>query len=163
MNHITLVSALIFSIILIPSVNASQNVPIDSVPAGRGEQRLPAYPFSAVVTRDGKITVKPGAVFTEAGDSRGLSLPYLISNPKPISYPRWAVRQGWQGTCEIAIEVLTGGTVGRYKVMHSAGYHVLDHEAVKAVRSWKFYPAMKDGKPVVTCVQIPVFFKLEIE
>ena len=163
MKHVASVFALILSIVLIPSVNASQNVPIDSVSAPKGEQGFPAYPFSAVVTGDGKLTVKPGAVFTEGGDYTGLSLPYLVANPKPISYPRWAVRQGWQGKCAIAIEVLPDGALGRYKVMQSTGYRVLDNEAVKAVRSWKFHPAMKDGKPVVTCVQIPIFFRLETE
>jgi len=162
-KHIALVIGLSFSIVLIPSVNASQNAPIDSVSVTKSEQSLSDYPFGAVVTQSGKLTIKPGLVFTEGGDYAGMRLPYLVSDPKTIFYPRWAVRQGWQGKCVIAIEVLLDGTVGRFQIMHSTGYRVLDDQAVKAVRSWKFHPAVKDGKQIVTCVEIPVFFKLTVE
>lgn len=117
--------------------------------------------FSLTVFSSGRLDVKPGPVFTEGGDYSGMVLPYLVSEPRPIRYPRWAVRQGWEGNLEIAIEILKDGSVDRFKVMKSTGHKMLDAAAVKAVRTWRFRPAMKDGQAVVTCVQIPVFFQLE--
>lgn len=110
-----------------------------------------------------QFVTRPGRIFTEGGNYEGIALPYLISAPKPVVYPRWAVRQGWQGRFVIALEVLTDGTVGRYYVMRSTGHRMLDHAALRAVRTWKFHPAVRDGKAVVECVQIPVVFKLDQE
>ena len=86
--------------------------------------------------------------------------PFLVSTPKPISYPQWALRQGWEGRLSIAVEVLKDGHVGRMQVMQSTGYRLLDEAATKAVRTWKFHPAMKNGQAIVECVQIPVTFKI---
>lgn len=121
-------------------------------PFAKDHQRTP---------RNDKLTVKPGQVFTEGGDYRGTALPYLVSDPQPIAYPRWAIRQGWQGKFVIAIEIKTDGTVGRYKVMKSTGRRVLDRVATDAVRSWKFHPAVKNGNIIVTCIEIPVTFELQ--
>ena len=120
-------------------------------------------PFSLTVTGDGKLLTKPGPLFTEGGNYEGLQLPYLLSNPTSIPYPRWAVRQGWQGRSSLAIEVLPNGTVGRTKIMQSTGHRLLDHVADSAVRSWKFHPAMNNGQTIVTCIQIPIVFQLEKE
>jgi len=119
--------------------------------------------FRVIATGNGKIISHPGPVFTEGGDYTGMELPYLLSDPKPILYPRWAIRQEWQGDFTIAIEILETGDVGRYKVMQSTGHEVLDEAATQAIQSWKFNPAMKDGKAIVTCVQIPVRFELQSE
>lgn len=113
-----------------------------------------------VVTGDDRLIARPGALFTQGGDFSGIELPYLISTPTPIKYPRWALRQGWEGRFTIAVEVLTDGTVGRYYVMQSTGRKILDKAATEAVRTWKFHPAMKNGQPIVECVQIPVTFKI---
>lgn len=123
-------------------------------------QGVSAPDWSVTVTGQGQLAAKPGPVFTEGGNYAGMMLPYLESTPKPISYPRWAIRQGWEGRFVIAIEVLLDGTVGRYKVMESSGHSLLDATAVKAVKSWKFHPAMKEGNPTVTCIEVPVIFQL---
>lgn len=116
---------------------------------------------SLVITPDGQLISKPGSIFTVGGNYSGMELPYLISAPKPIAYPHWAVRQGWEGDFVIAIEVLKNGSVGRYKVMKSTGHQRLDQAAVHAVQSWKFHPAMKNGQSIVTCVELPVRFELQ--
>ena len=117
----------------------------------------------AIVTGSGQVISKPGAIFTQGGDYKGMELPYLISNPKPIVYPRWAVRQGWTGQLELAIEIFENGRVGKYKVMKSTGHEMLDKAAIKSVQTWKFHPAMKNGKAIHTCVQIPILFDLQSE
>ncbi len=120
-----------------------------------------AAPLGFVVTGDGKLIPEPGSIFTQGGDYEGKEMPYLVSTPQPISYPRWAIRQGWEGRLSLAIEVRTDGTVGKTKVMQSTGHKILDQAAEKAIRTWHFHPTMKDGRAIRDCVQIPVTFKLD--
>lgn len=119
--------------------------------------------FGLIVTGTGKLMIKPGAVFTQGDDVEGMELPYLLDHPKPISYPHWLVSKGWEGKLIVAIEIRTDGSVGLYQIMKSTGHSILDQEAVGAVQDWKFKPALKDGKPVRTCIQIPITFQLEEE
>ena len=121
---------------------------------GRGMEFIP---------NPAQLQVKAGEVFTQGGDYSGMTLPYLISTPRAISYPRWAIRQGWEGELVLALEILENGSVGRYRVMKSTGYKLLDETAIKSVKDWKFSPAVKGGKPLSTCIQIPVLFQLQNE
>lgn len=113
-----------------------------------------------IITADRALEVTPGQVFTTGTEEPGTLLPYLISTPKPIAYPRGAVQKGWEGDFSIAVEVKLDGTVGRWQVMHSTEHELLDQAAVASVLTWKFHPAVKDGKPFVTCIEIPVTFEL---
>ncbi len=131
----------------------------DAVPAVSSAQNSTGA-LAFTVTGSGKLIPQAGEVFTQGGNYEGKQLPYLTSTPQPITYPRWALRQGWEGRVSIAIEVRKDGTVGRMKVMQSSGHQILDNAAVKAVHSWKFHPTMKNGQPIVDCVQIPVTFKI---
>jgi TonB family protein len=36
----------------------------------------------------------------------------------------------------------------------------LDEKAIDAVKTWKFEPAMKDGKPVAVAISVEVEFRL---
>lgn len=147
------------------SVMAQEAASLEAVPAAAGilAGDKSSDPFGFTVTGDGKLLTKPGPLFTEGGDYTGLELPYLLSDPNPIPYPRWAMRQGWHGRFSLAIEILPDGSVGRTKVMQSTGHRLLDRVAESAVRNWKFHPATKNGQPVVTCIQIPIVFQLEKE
>lgn len=127
-----------------------------------GSSSPAADTITFTVSEKGHMLPKPGQVFS-TGDHEGEIMPYLLSSPKAIAYPRWAIRNGWQGDFSIAIEIRTDGTVGQYKVMQSTGHGMLDEAATSAVKSWKFQPAMKDGKPIVTCIQIPIRFQLNQE
>ncbi len=123
-------------------------------------QDASASTFRIVVTASQKLIIKPGAVFTE-GNEPGTEMPFLLDNPKPISYPSWAVAEGLQGELTIAIEIKEDGSVGLYQVMQSTGFKILDESAVEAVQNWKFHPAVKDGKPTRICIQIPIRFQAE--
>ncbi len=144
-----------------PFVFAAEQVVIENIRISSAEQNSSAVPFDGAMADNGKLIAKAGPVFTEGGDYSGMMLPYLLSHPKPISYPRWAIKQGWQGRFVIAVEILTDGSVGRYKVRESTGHRMLDRVATEAIRAWKFKPAVKDGKYIGTCIEIPVVFKLE--
>lgn len=88
------------------------------------------------------------------------ALPYVISMPKPIPYPRWARREGFQGRLVIAIEVLEDGSVGRWRIEKSTGDEKLDKTSVDSILTWKFHPAMEKGRPVKTCIEVPINFEL---
>ena len=124
--------------------------------------KVPAGDVSFEVSvSPGKWTqAKVGQLFTTGYQPSDFSLPALKENPVPIRYPRWAVQEGWQGTFVIAIEVLQSGEVGRWKVMQSTGYSLLDETAAKTIRQWHFHPGIENGQAVVMCIQVPVRFEL---
>ena len=117
-------------------------------------------PFTLTVSENDSLLVKPGKVFSQGHDA-GMALPYLVKSAKSIQYPRWAVRQGWEGELIMALEILENGSVGRVVVIKSTGHKALDQAAQSAIKDWKFHPAVENGKPVVCCIQIPVVFQLK--
>jgi len=163
------VKKILFSLVLIvltvfaSPIYAAEGILVDRTSAQIAADRISPRHFSMIVTGSGKLIIKPGAVFTEGDDTEGMQLPYLLDHPKPISYPRWAVSEGLQGKSIVALDIHADGTVGLSQVMQSTGYDVLDQEALRAAQSWKFHPAMKDGKPVRTCIQVPISFRLKDE
>ena len=69
-------------------------------------------------------------------------------HPVPIEASRIVARHVEERT---AVEI----------VLHrSSGHHSLDRAALAAVRTWHFLPAMRDGRPVPSWVEIPVRFHL---
>ena len=127
----------------------------------KGEGVATSRPFEFSLTRGEWVEAKRGEIFTSGSHAADFTLPSLAQAPVPIRYPRWAVREGWEGTFLIAIEVLMTGEVGRWKVVESTGHPLLDRAATEAVRKWRFYPAREQGKALVSCIQIPVHFKLQ--
>jgi TonB family protein len=154
----SLTASILFLSLLAPLGYGVENVSFDK-PVATAQSPV-VKDFYAVVTGNDQLVLKPGPVFTEGGHYEGMQLPYLLSTPKAIQYPRWALRQGWEGELSIAVEILKDGSVGRTKVMKSTGHKMLDEAAVKAVHSWKFHAAVKDGQIVLTCIQIPVRFQI---
>lgn len=135
-----------------------QPLPVSPVPEEPVATSLP-FEFSL---REGKwADARTGEIFTTGTHAVDFLLPSLKEAPTPIRYPRWAVQEGWEGTFMIATEVLKTGEVGRWKVMESTGYPLLDEAAVRAVHRWKFHPARERGESIVSCIQIPIHFKLE--
>lgn len=161
MLRILLLVFLFQSVLSSPSALAeektpSQGVTLDAFP---GETRG-SLPFE-VSLGDGRwVASRPGKLFTSE-EAPDFVLPMLKEKPTPIRYPRWAVREGWKGTLIVAVEIFITGDVGRWKVMQSTGYPLLDGAATQAVRGWHFHPATKQGKRVVSCIQIPIDFVLE--
>ncbi|MGD2019287.1 MAG: energy transducer TonB [Planctomycetota bacterium] len=87
------------------------------------------------------------------------------SSPEPLEglcvppvYPAVAARRGWTGTVVLLIEVSADGTVGRVTVETTSGHVVLDDAATRAVREWRFAPAMLNGTPAPASVRKPIRF-----
>lgn len=86
-------------------------------------------------------------------------LPELIQSPPPV-YPQTAVDRRWEGTVLLRLAVTAEGRVGEVEIIESSGHRVLDGEAARAVRAWRFVPALRDGRPVASFVRLPIRFEL---
>ncbi|HOW58416.1 MAG TPA: energy transducer TonB [Candidatus Omnitrophota bacterium] len=86
--------------------------------------------------------------------------PYVVAMPKNIRYPSWARREGFQGKLVVAIEILEDGNVGKWRIARSTGNEKLDQSTVESILTWKFQPAMKQGRPIRTFIEVPVNFEL---
>ena len=79
--------------------------------------------------------------------------------PDP-QYSEKARQAGYEGTVVLWLVVDANGLPQEIKVQHSLGMG-LDEEAIKAVRQWRFQPALKDGKPIPVMVNVQVNFRLD--
>lgn len=70
-----------------------------------------------------------------------------LARTKP-RYPRFAARNRTEGRVTLLLTVAPDGTVSDADVVESEPEGIFDEAAVKAVRTWKFTPRLKDGEPV---------------
>ena len=84
---------------------------------------------------------------------------FLMMNMK---YPQAAAKAKQQGRAVVGFVVRKDGTVSDVHITKSAGYAVLDEEAirvVKAMPAWK--PGKQKGEPVNVKYSVPITFKLK--
>jgi protein TonB len=97
------------------------------------------------------------------GDSDGgggLVLPRSLVQVKP-DYTDAALHAKLQGVVGLEAVVLADGSVGEVKIVRSLDpIFGLDQSAIRAVRAWKFVPAMRNGRPVPIIVSIELSFVL---
>ena len=96
-----------------------------------------------------------GGVFRVGG---GVSAPRAVYAPDP-EYSEEARKAKYQGTCVLWLVVGPDGRPRDIKIARSLGLG-LDEKAIEAVKTWKFEPAMKDGKPVSVQINVEVSFRL---
>ena len=96
-----------------------------------------------------------GGVFRVGG---GVSPPKTLYDPEP-EYSEEARKAKYQGVCVLYVEVGADGRPRNIRVVRTLGLG-LDEKAMEAVKTWKFEPGMKDGKPVAVAVNIEVTFHL---
>jgi len=89
-----------------------------------------------------------------------LAVPRYRENTHP-AYPLIARIRGHEGIVILSVEIFADGTVGSLKIKKSSGYTVLDKSAIEAVKTWKFEPGRKIGKPTIMWVDVPVKFVLK--
>lgn len=104
-------------------------------------------------------TPQPGAFQDAAGDK--ITAPSPVHHPSP-HYTIEAFKAKISGTVYLKIVVNNKGEVTDAKVTKGLGYG-LDESAVKAVKSWKFEPARRNGTPITTAVMIEVNFVFDAE
>jgi periplasmic protein TonB len=96
-----------------------------------------------------------GGVFRIGG---GVSAPKATYAPDP-EYSEEARKAKYQGTVVLSLIVGADGVPRDIKVARSVGLG-LDEKAIETVKTWKFDPGTKDGKPVATYATIEVAFHL---
>ncbi len=82
----------------------------------------------------------------------------LLVHSVPVVYPPEAKAQGIEGRVVLNICVAVDGTVISTRVVQ--GVPLLNDAAIQAARQYLFKPAMSNGKPVGTWVQVPFSFSL---
>jgi protein TonB len=92
-----------------------------------------------------------------AGASTGS--PGYRTNPKP-EYPPLAREKGYEGLVLLRVRVLPDGKAGDVLVERSSGHAILDQAALRAVKTWLFAPATRNGIAVSSWVSVPVRFAL---
>ncbi len=90
--------------------------------------------------------------------TQGASPPTPIYAPLP-AYPKGARTRVEQGAVTVGIVVESDGSVREAVIVKGLNTE-LDKAALEAVRSWKFEPARKAGKPVAAHIYVEVNFKL---
>lgn len=88
----------------------------------------------------------------------GVSAPRPIFTPEP-EFSEEARKAKYQGVVVLNIIVGTDGRVHTPRVVRSLGMG-LDEKAIEGVKTWKFDPSKKDGRPVAVEMNIEVAFNL---
>ena len=88
----------------------------------------------------------------------GVSAPIPIYKPVP-EYSEEARKAKHEGVVVLRAVVDEHGNVGDVEIVQSLGMG-LDEKAVKAVKTWRFKPSEKDGKPVRVRIMIEATFRL---
>jgi protein TonB len=83
--------------------------------------------------------------------------PRPIKMTQPI-YPQEAFVKKIEGTVVVEIWIDIHGNVVRTRILQSIP--LLDDAAVATVKQWRFEPALKGGRPVMTAARAPVTFRI---
>jgi TonB family protein len=88
----------------------------------------------------------------------GVSMPRAIYSPEP-EFSEEARRSKYQGEVTLLATIGADGRTRDLLVVRSLGMG-LDEKAIAAVRTWRFEPGKKDGRPVAVQMNIIVSFHL---
>lgn len=121
--------------------------------------------LSAAVSNIGSMTTNNAVSAAEnsgnlsgrnSGASRLLSCESILP-----AYPEIARLRGYEGTVQLAAEILPSGRVGSIKVKKSSGYAILDQSAIEFIRPCKYEADRKLGKPNTLWLELPIKFILD--
>jgi TonB family protein len=98
---------------------------------------------------------------TKSGTHGGFSQPVVVSKIEP-EYSDEARKAKLEGTVRLYLEIDEQGHTRNVRVAHSLGLG-LDEKAVGAVLKWRFRPALKNGQPIATSVNVDITFQLTKE
>lgn len=74
------------------------------------------------------------------------------------AYPADAARVKAEGSVVVKVDVGVNGMPTNVTLAKRSGERALDEAALEAVRQWRFEPAIRNGKPVASTVEVPVDF-----
>lgn len=85
----------------------------------------------------------------------------ILSKNSPPIYPRVSKRLGEEGVVRVRLDISIAGTTTHAIIIQTSGFDRLDKAALKAVKNWRFKPAMKGDRPIETSIDIPVRFTIQ--
>ena len=126
----------------------------------------PLCPYPQAATYKGAGDINDAANFECTNDAeviRNLKDP-SIKAPRPLhtpdpKYSKSARKQGIQGVVTLSAVIGVDGKPHDVKVVNSLEPS-LDANAIETVKTWKFAPATKDGRPVAVEMRLEIDFKL---
>ena len=83
----------------------------------------------------------------------------MFTDARPPVYPTEAQQRRWRGVVMLKITVDQRGRVVDVVVADSSGHAAFDASAVRAARTWRGRPALRDGKPFRSTWNQPVRFE----
>lgn len=113
---------------------------------------------SGAAARD-NAALLPAADGSGAGAAQAEAKPPRLLRSSPPIYPPERAQEGLHPTVVVEITLDAGGRVTDARIEESAGSD-FDKNALKAVRTWDFAPAERNGKPVASRVHAAVHFDL---
>lgn len=122
---------------------------------------LPSGPAAATPTSaPEEISPRKPAAPSQPAVARNREPVPLASNRIPV-YPGQALRSGVEGSVSVLIEVDASGMPTEVRVVQRSGERSreLDRAVLTAARSWRFEPAIRNGRPAPGQVVLPVQFK----
>lgn len=120
---------------------------------GQGEESNAASAGSGEVAGTTESVASAGAEVVE------LPARPHADNPRPV-YPDVAKRMGLEGVVRLRIHVLADGRVREVSLAASSGHELLDAEALRVFRQWRYEPALRNGLAVESELTQPVPFRL---
>ncbi|PXF63377.1 energy transducer TonB [Kangiella spongicola] len=88
----------------------------------------------------------PQMAFTQESEA----MPLYRTQP---NYPVSAQQKGLEGWVLLKYDVDTSGTLSNIAVLNSEPKRIFDREAIRALKKWKFKPAMTNGQPISSAGQ----------
>ena len=79
---------------------------------------------------------------------------------RPPRYPPMAARQHQEGKVLLKVLVGVDGSPQEVTIEKSSGSRLLDQAAIEAVKTWKFNPGSKGGRPATGYALVPIDFHL---
>jgi TonB family protein len=92
-----------------------------------------------------------------------------IVDAKPLErqepkYPINAARNGQEGWAKVSFVIDQNGNVVDPVIQDSSGLKSFEKETLKAVKNWKYSPAMQDGQPIEQCqMEVQIDYRLSGE
>jgi protein TonB len=149
-----------------PSSLAEPNPPARfSLPAGTlatlAPSPGPATGDLRTTTGSGKGAAGPDEVLDvlDVLDEKKVSVPARLISSNPVAYPPEARRTEIETDVQVQILVDNEGRVVEAHNLSRDGYG-LDEAAVQAIRTYRFSPALRDGRPVRVRMRWTVQFRL---
>ena len=161
-----------------PILESSERIPVEShdlpapapecetlpdLPDLPGLPRRPAIPRPYRLPRPLKLRQPPAPVAPSKPAAREESStpPRLVKGSQvPPRYPPLARRRAWQGTVVLELSISATGVVETVALQKSSGFALLDREAMRVARQWRYEPGTKNGRAAGARLLQPVEFRL---